>query len=100
MINGLDNHIGGAALYPATATYIAHEDTEELLTRMADPDRTVRYVCRRSRCAGANRHVCRPPHGVSDLGRSYHAYLARQLGGVDVWTESHCFQLVQALRID
>ena len=33
------DHIGSAGLYPATATYIDHEDTKAQLKRMADPDR-------------------------------------------------------------
>ncbi len=37
------DHIGGAARYPASATYIAHEDTKARLERMSDPDRPAPY---------------------------------------------------------
>lgn len=37
------DHISAAGLYPATATYIAHEDTKARLERMSDPNRPAPY---------------------------------------------------------
>lgn len=37
------DHIGGAARYPASATYIAHQDTKARLERTADPNRPAPY---------------------------------------------------------